>query len=188
MKTFSLSRLIAAGALALAVLASPAFLSVAPADAAVAVVSQSRASMAPTVKLMAYGDVTAASTYATTSYADVTGSSFTFTPTLNDCTTAARVLNTGATRPCLIQIQWSLDVTKATTLTGTCAVYVNGAIVAASARTVDVAAKESTMGGLIVVPNTVVGTQTIKLQCKSADTAVLTVNFGHVAVWEIIPN
>lgn len=159
---------------------------VTPAQAVVALVSQDKQNV-PNIKIIAYGDVTAAYANSTTGYTDVTGSSFTYTPSVNDCTTAGRVLNTGRTFACLIEVEWSLDVTKSTATTGTCAVYVNGAIVATSARLVASAAGvNAVMAGVLVVANTTVGTQTIKLQCKSADGNAITVNNGHVVVSEII--
>lgn len=179
MKSFL--RSLSAGLAALVLLASFS----APAFSAVALLVQTGV---PIEKLIAYGDVTAAYTNATTSYTDLTGSSFTYTPSINDCTTAGRVLNTGRTFPCLIKIQWSFDVIKATTTTGTCTPYVNGALVTAAARSVDVAAKQTTIAGILVVANTVAGAQTIKFQCKSGDTATFTVNTGHVVVTEIRPN
>lgn len=147
--------------------------------AAVALVPSDRA-FPQVVRVVAYGDVTAGSTFNATGYADLPGSNFTFTPTLNDETTAARL------SPGLIEVNWSIDATKATSTTGTCAVFVNGAVVAASARTVG-AVTEDVIGGDFMFPNTVVGPQTIKLQCKSGDTAVFTINFGHMIVREVIP-
>lgn len=183
MKTFSMSRLILAGALALAVLASPSFF--APAEAAVTAITQNR-TVQPNIKLVAYGNVTPAYSNATTSYTDVTGSSFTYTPSLNDCTTAGRLSNIGQTYACLIKVDWSFDVTKAAATTGNCGVYVNGALVASSVRYASSTLRQ-TIAGTLVVPNTVVGTQTIKMQCVSADTNAITVNNGHVVVSEIQP-
>jgi hypothetical protein len=150
----------------------------------VALAVQDRNSV-PNWKIVAFGDVTGAYSNATTSLTDVTGSSFTYTPTVNDCTVAGRLLNIGATRPCLIRVSWSFDVTKATSLTGNCGVYVNGAFVTTSARYATFPARQS-IGGVLVVANTVVGTQTIKMQCVSADSAAITVTNGHVVVEEYV--
>lgn len=185
MKTFSMSRLIVAGALALAMI-SASLASLAPANAAVALYSSSNRVAGQTTKIIAYGDVGAYSN-ATTSYTDVTGSAITYTPTINDCTASGRVLNIGQSRACLIKVTWSFDVTKATATTGNCGVYVNGAFVTASARYASSTLRQ-TIGGVLVVPNTVAGTQTIKMQCVSADTNAITVNNGHVLVEEIIPS
>jgi len=187
MKSFLRSLPAAIGALCLA--AALCFTSSAPAFAAVTLYTASNKVATQDWKLIAYGNVTAAYSNATTGYTDVTGSSFTYTPTINDCTTAGRLLNIGATLPCLLKITWSFDVTKATATTGTCAVFVNGAVVATSARLVASAAgANAVMAGVLVVPVTVVGTQTIKMQCKSADTNAITVNNGHVVVEEGLPS
>lgn len=129
------------------------------------------------------GPATAGTTFATTSYADLTGATVSFVPTNNDPTTAGRSALATPTAD-LIEVTWNLDVVKATATTGTCALYANGAVIAASARTVDFAAKNTTISETWVVANTTVGTQTIKLQCKSGDTNVFTVNFGMIAVKE----
>lgn len=155
-----------------------------PADAAVALLVQQGV---PTEKLIAFGDVTAAYANSTTSYTDVTASAITYTPSVNDCTTAGRVLNTGRTYPCLIKVEWSFDVTKSTATTGNCGVYVNGALVTASERYASSAAARAQIGGVLVVANTVVGAQTVKMQCVSADTNAFTVNNGHMVVTEIRP-
>jgi hypothetical protein len=181
MKSFlrSLSGALAAACILAGTLASS------PAMAVVALSNASSRVSTMDSKIIAYGDVSAYSN-ATTSYTDVTGSNFTYTPTVNDCTTAGRVLNIGATRACYLKVTWSFDVTKATATTGSCAVFANGAVIAASARFAASTLRQ-TIGGVLVVPVTVVGTQTIKMQCISADTNALTVNNGHVVVEEFIP-
>lgn len=161
-------------------IALAALLLVAPVQAfAAAALIGGDSSFPNTAKVIGFGDVTAASTFATASYADLAGSSITYTPTVNDCTTAAR--NTA----CLIEVDWSIDATKATATTGVCAVFVNGAVVASSARTVG-AVTEDVIGGSFLFANSTVGAQTLKLQCKSGDTNVFTVNFGHVIYREIV--
>lgn len=176
MKLFSRLGLVAA--LSLSVMACPPV--VERSEAAAALVTNFNGPSPQSVKMIGFGDVTAAQTFATTAYADVAGSNVTYVPTLNDCTTAARKA------ACLIEVSWSFDATKATATTGVCAVYVNGAVVASSARTVG-AVTEDVIGGTFVFANSTVGSQTLKLQCKSGDTNVFTVNFGHVVYKEIIP-
>lgn len=130
----------------------------------------------PSIRIQGYADATATQTFATTSYADLAAATVSFVP-VRDPTVPA-----GTAKDDLIKITWSADVIKATSTTGTCAVYVNGAVVAASARTIDVAAKQGVIGGTLMVVNSTVGTQTVKLQCKSGDTAVFTVNNAHLIV------
>jgi hypothetical protein len=180
LKTFL--RTLGASLAALCILAA----SMPQANAAVALVAAQNQYTTPNVRLVAFGDITGGYSNATTSYTDVTGSSFTYTPPRNDCTTAGQVLFIGQSYACLIKVTWSFDVTKATATTGSCAVFVNGAVVANSARFASSAARQ-TIGGVLVVANTVVGTQTIKMQCISADTNALTVTNGHVVVEDIAP-
>lgn len=144
--------------------------------------AQTFVSRAATWKPWGIATVTPASTFATTSYADLPGSSITFTPS-RDPTTAA--FQNGPTITQRLRVLWNLDAIKATTTTLTCALYVNGAVVAASARTIDVAAKNAVMGGLWEGQLTTAGSQVVKLQCKSGDTAVGTVNFGYLIADEI---
>lgn len=133
-------------------------------------------------------DATTGQTYATTSYADVTLASCAFVPHRNDPTGAAlqaAILSTSTTGYAdQIWVSYSVDATKATSTTGTCAVYANGAIVALTARTLGVGEDSINWEGFI--PNTTVGSQTVKLQCKSGDTATLTVNFAHLIVWDVM--
>lgn len=133
----------------------------------------------PQVRMVGFANATASQTFATTSYADLAAATLTFTPTILPSQTEAPAT---PTRYTYIKVDWSADVIKATTTTGTCAVYVNGAVVAASSRTIDVAAKQGVISGSYTVANTVSGAQTVKLQCKSGDTAVLTVNTAQMAV------
>lgn len=133
------------------------------------------------VKVIGYGDVTAASTVNVTTYVDLAGSNITYTPTYNDCTTAARL---GA---CLIEVDFSLDLVKATAGTATCSPFVNGAVSTTAARTITSTGGNENIGGVFIVTNSTVGAQTLKIQCKNSDTNVLTVNFGHVVYREIIP-
>lgn len=139
----------------------------------------------PTYVFQGFAPATAASTFNTTSYVDLPGATVTLTPTHNDPTTAGKSA-LATPQADLIKVTWHLDVTKATTTTGTCGVFANGALIAASTRTIDVAAKETGMSGTYIVANSTVGAQTVKLQCKSGDTAVLTVNLGMLVVEEIV--
>lgn len=127
-------------------------------------------------------DATAGSTFATTSYADLAGATASFTPTVDPNRTEAAGTTIQADT---ILVEFNADVIKATTTTGTCAPYVNGAVVAKFARTIDVAAKQATMTIIAPVPNTTTATQTVKIQCKSGDSAVFTVNNGVMRVVEI---
>lgn len=140
---------------------------------------------APTYILQGFAGCTAAQTFATTSYADVAGCTVTLTPFHNDPTTAGKS-SLATPQADVIRVTWNLDVIKATTTTMTCGLYANAALIAASARTIDVAAKNTTISQTWFVANTVVGAQTVKLQCKSGDTATGTLNFGMLAVEEIV--
>lgn len=180
MKTFL--RTLGASLAALCLLASLA----SPSVAAVVLLPGLSGTTTPNYRLVAFGDVTAGYSNATTSYTDVTGSSFTYTPPRNDCTAAGQVLFGGQSYACLIRVVWSFDVTKATATTGNCGVFINGAIVAASIRTATNPNRQA-IGGVLVVANTVVGTQTIKMQCVSGDTNAFTVNLGHVIVEDVAP-
>lgn len=141
----------------------------------------------PTYVYQGSAPATAGTTFATTSYADLTGATVTLTPTHNDPSTTGKTGSAAmAAQADLIKVTWNLDLIKATTTTGTCALYANGAVIAASARTIDVAAKNTTISETWVVANSTTGAQTVKIQCKSGDTAVLTVNFGQITVEEIV--
>lgn len=131
-----------------------------------------------------YAEATANQTFATTTYADLAVATCAFTPTRNDPTTAGSTqVNPKAD---LIQVTYSLMGSKATATTGICAIFVNGAILANTARTTDFGEIQSSMSGVWIIPNTTVGAQTIKLQCKSGDTNIFTVAFGHLFVAEIV--
>lgn len=193
MKSFlrSLTGSLAALCISASLLMAP--ISLAPAEAAVALVGSGGGvgsnALPQTRRLVAFGDVTASSTFATASYADLPGSTITFVPLVNDETTAGRNSGNfpGRVPAGIIEVEWSIDGTKATATTGTCAVFVNGAVVASSARTVG-AVTEDVIGGTFYFTNTTAGSQPVKLQCKSGDTNVFTVNFGHMAITEIIPD
>lgn len=127
----------------------------------------------------------ASATFASTSYADVTG----VTVSVPASTAAVAYGETNApgtpTRYVRLKITWAATGSKATALTGTCAVYVNGAVLATTARVIDVAA-QGTMAGVVLVARTSDAAQTVKLQCKSADTAVFTVTNSALLVEEVV--
>jgi hypothetical protein len=143
------------------------------------------AGQAPMYQYQGTATVTPASTFATTSYADLAGSSITLAPTKYDPTTAGRSALATPTAD-LIKVTWSLNAIKATATTMTCGPYINGALVAAAVHTLDFAGKNTQIGGVWVTANTVVGNQTIKIQCKSGDTNIGTVNFGQITVEELV--
>lgn len=129
--------------------------------------------------------VTAGQTFAVTAYADLAGSLTTFVPVRNPGTYTTP--GTAATQNQLprIEVTASLDVSKATGTTGSCAVFVNGAIVPASERFSSFSAGRNTVSLLWFGLNTVTGSQVVKVQCHSADTSVFTVSTGQVTVKEI---
>lgn len=136
-----------------------------------------------TYRLWAVNDATAAQTFATTSYADLAGSPLTtFLPVRDPNTVGAPGQPTIID---FIHVSFSMDVSKATATTGTCGVFANGALVTKTARTVSVGAGQVSMNGDFYIPNTTTGVQTIKLQCKSGDTNVFTVNNAHEIIEEI---
>lgn len=128
---------------------------------------------------LGFQQVTAASTFATTSYADLAGSSVTFTPARDPNQTEAP---TGYAAPSVTLVaEMSLDVTKATATSGTCALFANGAVIAASSRTITSAAGEGTISQVYKVTLSTSGSQVVKVQCKSGDTNTFTVNQGLVS-------
>lgn len=138
----------------------------------------------PTIVVKCYADSTAY-TNATTGYTDLTAATCAFTPTRNDPTTAGNT--TIPAKADLIKVSAYLRVAKGTAGTGTCAIFVNGAVVTATERITDFGEinAELTLGYL--VPNTVVGVQTVKIQCKSSDANTLTVTAGaHLIVEEVV--
>lgn len=175
MKSFARSLGVSIALLCIATIAAS------PSYAAAALVSRFSDPIPQSIKVVGFGDITGTPTFATTSYADLTGSNVTYVPSLNDCTTAARI------SACLIRVTFSLDVAKATATTGTCAAFVNGAVVANSARTASSSGGNENLTGSFLIANSTVGSQTLKIQCKSGDTNIFTVNFGHVIYEEIIP-
>lgn len=82
-----------------------------------------------------------------------------------------------------LHIFWSADLTKATSTTGFCELFVNGAIYPKSLRRIGVG--EDVVAGQLDIANTVTGAQAVQLQCASADTAVLTINQADMLVQEI---
>lgn len=130
--------------------------------------------------LMGVADATATQTFATTSYADLAAATVTAKPLVYDPTVNSEYL----------WVVWTADVTKATATSGTCAVYINGAALAKTARTWGwiAAGNNGTIGGGFLLSNSTSGSQTVKLQCKSGDTNVFTVNNAELTVFEVSGN
>lgn len=126
-------------------------------------------------------DATAASAFSTTSYADLPGATLSVTPQVDP----NRVEAPGT--PAVVDtlfVEFNADVTKATATTGTCAPFVNGAIVTKFARSITSAAGQGTMTIIAPITNTTTGAQTVKIQCKSGDTNAFTINQGVLRVVE----
>lgn len=122
-----------------------------------------------------FANVTANSTFNANTFSDLPGSTVTFTPAPYDPTVNVD----------LLFVTWHLNGTKATGTTGTCELFANGARIAATAQTVANAAGATDMSGSWIVALSASGSQTVKLQCESADTSVLTVANGQLDVFEI---
>lgn len=135
-----------------------------------------------TYRLWAVKDATASQTFATTSYADLALATTSVTPLVDPNATSAPGVPSYTD---WIHVSFSMDVQKATATTGTCAVFANGAVVTKTARTVNSGAGNVSMSGDFYLANSTTGAQTIKLQCKSGDTNVFTVNNAHLVVEEI---
>lgn len=133
-------------------------------------------------RLWAVMDATATQTFATTSFADLAATSVVFTPKAdpNRLEAPGTIIY-----PDYIHVSFSMDVSKATATNGACGIFVNGAELAKTTRTVTSAAGQTTLNGDFYIPNTTTGAQTVKLQCKSGDTNVFTVNNAHMIVEEI---
>ena len=128
-------------------------------------------------RFIGYVDATAGQTFATTSYADLALATLTFTPTIDPTIVEAGVV----THVSRVQVRWSADVSKATATTGSCAIFVNGAIVANTERFSASAAGRNSIDGIIDVALTSAASQVVKLQCRSGDTNVFTVN--NASLW-----
>lgn len=133
-------------------------------------------------RLWAVMDATATQTFATTAFADLANTSVAFTPAADPNRLEAPGTNLW---PDYIHVSFSMDVSKATATTGSCGVFVNGAELAKTTRTVSSAASQVSMNGDFYIPNSTTGVQTVKLQCKSGDTNVFTVTNAHMIVEEI---
>jgi hypothetical protein len=83
-----------------------------------------------------------------------------------------------------LRISWSADVTKATSTTGSCSIYVNGAVYTPSQRAIGYAGGEGVISGVLDVADTVTGAQNVQLQCNSADTAAFTINRASMSIDE----
>jgi hypothetical protein len=135
----------------------------------------------PNIRVIGAVQATAGTTFSTTSYADLAGATVTFTPARDYLTTGAP----GEPNPVgHLHVLASLDVTKATATTGTCGVFVNGALLANTARTISQAAGEGVITLFADVTEAASGSQVVKLQCKSGDSNVFTVNLGQLYVEE----
>lgn len=132
-------------------------------------------------RVITFKDATAAQTFATTSYADLALATVTFTPSVDP---NAAPFNGAPNYVDNLRVVFAIDGTKATSTTGSCAVYVNGAILAKTERFISSAAGRGTIAGDFIIPNTTTAAQTVKLQCRSGDSAVFTVNNAHMIVTE----
>jgi hypothetical protein len=96
-------------------------------------------------------------------------------------------------QPELLDVWWTADVAKSTSTTGSCQIYLNGVAVARSLRTVGYAGGENEVGGFVELKYPTdplnVGvpkeTQTIALECYSADTGSFAVYRAQVHVYEV---
>lgn len=133
-------------------------------------------------------------TNATTSYTAVTGLTTGAAATVYD--PSQLISYNGQYQFDHLWIWWSVNIKKATSLGGTCELALNGNALANSATAFTPAAWPETgvIGGFYdafyaqdtTAFNTGAGgqTQTVTVQCKSADTAVLTVSNGSLSVKE----
>lgn len=177
MHRYSLRNILSAGLKSLLLVAAVLGLGLQPAFAQVT--GPNRAAV---YRLWAVMDATATQTFATTAFADLAATSVVFTPhgDPNRAEAPGTLL-----WPDYIHVSFSMDVSKATATTGACGVFVNGAELAKTTRTVSSSAGQVAMSGDFYIPDTVTGVQTVKLQCKSGDTNVFTVNNAHMIVEEI---
>lgn len=168
-------------------IAGAALASLCAAIAAPAADAQSNQSRPISLRIQGSATISSPQTFSTTSYAALTGSSVTVTPIVDPNMTAAPIgqaLGTMGYPQVHEHVFWSADVTKATATSGNCAIFINGAVLASSARTGTFASGESTIAGMADVVNTTTGAQTVQLQCKSADTNGFTVNNASLYVEE----
>ncbi len=125
---------------------------------------------------------TAGSTFNATSLADLPNSTITFTPMVDYATTGAP----GEPNPVAhLHIIFNADAIKATSTTGACELYVNGGAVAATLRSLDTAAVHGTMTIYADIAESTSGSQIIKVQCKSGDTAVFTITNAILEAEEV---
>lgn len=132
-------------------------------------------------RFIGFPDATVNSTFNTTSYVDLPGATVTFNPMVDPTVSG---YYGGPLQLDYIVVLFTADVSKATATSGTCALYVNGAVLAKSERTATFAAGASSLAFAYVVPNTLATSQTVKVQCKSADTNVFTVADAQLQVRE----
>lgn len=125
---------------------------------------------------------TASQTFATTSFADLVGSSVTFVPRVDP--TVAPYFG-GPNSLDYVHVQATLDGTKATATTGSCAPFVNGTIIAGQETFISFGATRGTVTLDFFIPVTSAASQTLKIQCRSGDTNIFTVTDSYVE-WEEI--
>lgn len=127
----------------------------------------------PNLYFEGVADATAAQTFNTTSYADVALATVTMPALTQDYSGD------------YAWVCYTADAIKATSTTGTIAVYANGAVVAKTAQTVDTAAKNTNLGGCWTIAVANGNANVVKLQAKSGDTAVFTINNAELTVWRL---
>lgn len=134
-------------------------------------------------RLLAVLTPTATQTFAVTTYADLVGSSVSFTPSVDP----TQAVFPGGTNlnPVYVRVVATLDVSKATATTGSCTPFVNGAVIAAMETFIASAAGRGTMVLDFTIPITSAATQTLKIQCRSADTNIFTVTDSSVTWTEL---
>lgn len=137
----------------------------------------------PNFRPLGYAEATATQTFATTSYADLAAATLTFTPTIDP--TIVEAGGATVTHTERVHVWWNADVSKATGTTGSCAIYVNGAIVAATERFSHFSAGRNTISGIYDVTLTSAASQVVKVQCRSADTSVFTVTAAGLYAEEV---
>lgn len=128
-------------------------------------------------RLEGVADATAASTFATTSLADLAGATVTM-PSIGIRDFAGDYA----------YVCYTADVIKATATTGSLEVWINGAVVAKTLRTVDTAAKNTTIGGCWLLALSAGTSNVVKLQGKSGDTNTFTVNQAELTVFRVRVN
>ncbi|MFZ3194080.1 MAG: hypothetical protein WA154_12860 [Moraxellaceae bacterium] len=127
-------------------------------------------------------EATAGQTFATTSYADLVNAAVTFVPVRDNTAVEAPG---GVYATDRLFVQFNADVSKATGTTGECAIYANGAVVAASSRFSHFSAGRNSMTSMAWVIPATGASQVVKVQCRSADTSIFTVTNATLVVQEV---